>query len=197
MEEIWKDVPGFEGLYQVSNLGGIRRFWYLRGSATVSGYQHVALYKNKKKYTRQLHCLVAATFIGPKEKGYDVNHKDANKQNNALENLEYLTHQDNMTHAAMMGLMQKGEKHFRKRHPELIPRGYHYCRPPMSEEHRRRLGQAQKGKISPFRKLTFQQATAIRESYANGGTTLDELAAEYKVCQRTIMDIIALKKYLK
>ena len=91
--EIWKDCKGYEGLYQVSNLGriwSIKRQRYLKGCGDKDGYLRVNLTaKNGKVKTERIHRLVAIAFI-PNPLGLPVvNHKDENKQNNAVDNLEW------------------------------------------------------------------------------------------------------------
>ena len=97
--EIWKDIKGYEGLYQVSNLGRIRSFHEYKGTnyRIVSlgkgkiGYLTVCLHLKGKRKTFNVHRLVAETFI-KKPIGKDfVNHKDENKQNNKVSNLEWCT----------------------------------------------------------------------------------------------------------
>lgn len=92
MEEIWKDVAGYEGYYQVSNLGRIRHIKFdrlLKLCCDSYGYLIVVLSKGGIHRTRTVHRLVAKAFI-PNESNYvQVNHKDENKQNNCVENLEW------------------------------------------------------------------------------------------------------------
>ena len=100
MEEIWKDIEGYEGLYQVSNLGrvkSLRRNIILRQGITRNGYEIVNLYKNKSKYFL-IHRLVANVFI-PNPNNYPiVNHKDENKLNNCVDNLEWCTQKYNINY---------------------------------------------------------------------------------------------------
>ena len=91
--EIWKDCKGYEGSYQVSNLGriwSIKRQKYLKGCEDKDGYLRVNLTaKNGKVKTERVHRLVAIAFI-PNPLGLPVvNHKDENKQNNMVDNLEW------------------------------------------------------------------------------------------------------------
>ena len=98
MSEIWKDVPGYEGLYKASNLGNIvgPKGWILSpGTDKVTKYMHVVLTKNRQPKGKYVHRLVWESFNGPIPEGYEINHKDEDKSNNALENLELLTHSDN------------------------------------------------------------------------------------------------------
>lgn len=103
MKEIWKDIPGYEGLYQASNLGQIKRLSrkYAPKEKVLkpqrrNGYLSICLTKNKDKSTHNIHRLITKTFIG--ESDLIVNHKDGNKHNNNIENLEYCTSRDNCRH---------------------------------------------------------------------------------------------------
>lgn len=111
MEEIWKDIKGYEGLYQVSNTGKIKSFrkwkkascpeeYILKPSANENGYLSVTLYKStrRKRDKFLVHRLVAAAFVPNPNKHYYVNHIDENKQNNRADNLEWCTVQYNNTY---------------------------------------------------------------------------------------------------
>lgn len=106
MEEIWKDIPGYEGLYKVSNLGRVKSFIIHNGTNTrilkprkvKDGYLMVALYNNKKRKNFQIHQLVAQMFIPNINNYTEVNHKDLNKSNNSVTNLEWLNHHENILH---------------------------------------------------------------------------------------------------
>lgn len=89
--EIWKDILGYEGLYQVSNLGNVRRDGRLLKPSIRKrdGYAEVQLSKNNKKVSKRVHRLVAEAFI-PNPCGYsEINHKDENPANNVADNLEW------------------------------------------------------------------------------------------------------------
>ncbi len=107
--EEWRAItePGFEGIYEVSSIGRVRRITdggkYKAGRIFVgghdsSGYPHVLLSNGKRVVTRKVHRLVAAAFLGPIPAGKQVNHKDRNRQNPRIENLEYVTPQENSIH---------------------------------------------------------------------------------------------------
>lgn len=106
MEEIWKDVTGFEGLYLVSNLGRVKSFrasaklgnpkeFILKPYLINSGYEVITLYGNGKKVKFQVHRLVATEFIQNPLGLPCVNHKDENKRNNRVDNLEWCTYEYN------------------------------------------------------------------------------------------------------
>lgn len=92
--EVWKEVVGFEKLYEISNYGRVRRYDNKRLKATPLnryGYPQVNLYKNNKAHLRRVHRLVAAAFVvNPCPNKYDcINHKDENPCNNHVNNLEW------------------------------------------------------------------------------------------------------------
>ena len=101
-EEMWKPVVSYEGLYEVSNIGRIRniRGKLVKQSMTVSGYKRVTLRKNNIAKTKLAHRLVAEAFI-PNPDNYNiVNHKDENKFNNNVENLEWCTQSYNSSYSS-------------------------------------------------------------------------------------------------
>ena len=106
--EKWRDIPGYEGFYQVSDLGNIRsiRFNKIRNmkSWDSNGYRAVELYLNNNGYTVGIHRLVALAFIPNPENKPEVNHKDRNRSNNNVENLEWVTQSENVAHAYRHGV---------------------------------------------------------------------------------------------
>ena len=99
--EHWKDIQDYEGLYQVSDMGRVRNIRtgrILKPGIDRYGYLLVVLYKNGKAKTKNVHRLVAQTFIPNTDRLPCVNHKDENKLNNRVENLEWCTHQYNNTY---------------------------------------------------------------------------------------------------
>lgn len=121
MEEIWKDVVGYEGLYQVSNLGRIKSFVKHTGNGNIlknfkntDGYDLVIITNGIKRSTKTVHRLMAIAFIPNPENKPQVNHIDANKKNNNLSNLEWVTRSENTLHAYKVGVMG-GRKMVEKR----------------------------------------------------------------------------------
>lgn len=103
MVEVWKDIDVYEGLYQVSNLGNVKSLNYnhtskeriLKPGANTKGYLKVTLCKDRKVNDYSIQQLVADAFI-PNPNGYScVNHKDENKLNNCVDNLEWCSHKYN------------------------------------------------------------------------------------------------------
>ena len=120
-DEVWKDVEGYEGLYQISNFGNVKslarivhsekRSDYkikekiLKQSDTTTGYKKVELHKgNEKRKSFKVHRLVAQAFIPNPENKLEVNHIDGNKHNNNVNNLEWVTSSENKIHAFKMDL---------------------------------------------------------------------------------------------
>jgi hypothetical protein len=123
--EIWKDIPGYEGLYQVSDVGRVRR---LAGSpkckttrilkpANVRGYHRIALCEGGKPRGVEVHRLVAWAFIGPQGKLW-VNHKNGIRNDNRVENIEYGTPGYNTQHAYDHGF-NTGPRGEKNRHAKL------------------------------------------------------------------------------
>ena len=104
-KEIWKDINGYEGAYQISNLGRVKSFLKdIRGRVLISNnktgwYLSVSLCNEIRIKTHRVHVLVATHFIKNPHKKKTVNHKDLNKQNNVVSNLEWATQRENTNHA--------------------------------------------------------------------------------------------------
>lgn len=116
MQEIWKDVPGYEGLYHVSNLGRVKRLPYqligrtigkkkeyirefpervMKATICANGYYRVTLSKDGKLYYKYIHRIVAETFIPNPDSLPCINHKDENRTNNNVNNLEWCSYSYN------------------------------------------------------------------------------------------------------
>jgi len=174
MKEEWRDIQGFEGSYQVSNLGRVRSFdrvimnnigvhriyksRIMKYFLDKDGYENLTLNKLGKQYKRKVHRLVAAAFIDNPENKESVNHKDLNKKNNRLENLEWVTKSENMIHAAKNNKNCRGE------------------------------GIAQS-------KLSEEDVLIIRELYLSKQMNQKELSEKYKVTQSSISCIVLRKTW--
>lgn len=170
-QEIWKDIEGFDGWYQVSNKGNVRS-WKCRGhrgvrakepkllnpSTSRCGYYTVGLHdQNEKMYGRRVSRLVAIEFIYNPENKPEVNHIDGNKKNNNVENLEWATSKENVRHANRNGLMNQS-----------------------SEAHS---------------ELTKKDIIEIRKKYKTGFYTQNDLGSEYDLDQAAISRIINKKSW--
>ncbi len=167
--EVWKDIPGYEGAYQVSSLGRVRGMDRMVLSRSkfgkeysrrmkgrelspghVQDYAYVSLYPGAR--TELVHRLVALAFIGPCPEGMEVRHIDGNPENNCACNLEYGTHKENEADKLRHGTRQQ------------------VC------------------------KLTPEQVVEIRKRIANGESNL-AIASEYGVSDVLVSNIRLGKSY--
>ena len=122
--EVWKDIIGYEGQYQISNYGRVRallnnhreirkRPLIRKARINRDGYLYLNLTKNSVARTYKIHRLVATHFIENPENKTDVNHKDGIKTNNHFLNLEWNTKKENFNHSILIGLQNPiGEKNW-------------------------------------------------------------------------------------
>lgn len=112
----WKEIYNFSG-YWINKQGKIwstRRNVFLTPAKQTGGMRQVHIYRNKIKYDKLVHHLVLETFVCPRPKDKECNHKDGDKSNNNLENLEWVTHSENAQHAWDTGLWNKEKRNFAK-----------------------------------------------------------------------------------
>ena len=119
MEEEWRDIIGFEGLYQISNMGNVRSLprlssqnhmvgeKILKPHPNNSGYLDVSMYKDTKRYHKKIHRMVAEAFIPNPDNLPEVDHIDADKTNNCVNNLRWVSHSEN--HRNPLTLQLKSE----------------------------------------------------------------------------------------
>jgi hypothetical protein len=137
MNEIWKDVIGYEGSYEVSNLGNVRSVDRLVSHTSspkgrlmkgklikpnIKKYVDIHLWRKSKYKSTHVHRLVALSFIPNPENKPEVNHMDGNKLNNNVNNLEWVTKKENIEHAIKLGLKpdQKGANNYFYKHGKYI-----------------------------------------------------------------------------
>ncbi len=171
MIEEWRDIIGYEGLYQISNIGRIktlskfagrsnRKEKIMKQSFNSKGYLHIVLSKNNISQTCRVNRLVALNFISNPDNLPQVNHKDGIKANNRVDNLEWCTSKYNVNHSIYTGL-RKGLK----------------------------------GENNPMSKLTQVHIEEIRYLYSTGSYTQKVLAIYYRVKHNTISRILNNKTY--
>jgi hypothetical protein len=169
---MWKDIKGYEGLYQINEYGEVKSLSrivinnggkqvlperILKPSVVGKGYLKVDLRKNNKTKRYYIHKLVAEHFLENKYNYKIVNHKDGNKLNNHYKNLEWVTYSQNNIHAYENNLKQKGEKYYNA-------------------------------------KLTDEQVKKIIIN-GKGNNTYQEIADIYGVARATIRDILIKKTW--
>lgn len=128
MEESWKDIEGYEGLYQVSNKGNVKSLVDNNGVSIEkilkpfigsNGYLQVILYKNKTSKIYAVHRLVANAFLPNPTNLPCVNHKDENVENNNVENLEWCTYKDNCNYGTRNKRIGKANTNNKKRSKDV------------------------------------------------------------------------------
>ncbi len=130
IDEIWKDIEGYEGDYQESNYGRTKSFKgkkprILKPRISKEGYLEVNLCKKGKSKSVRVHILVARSFVSNPENKPEVNHKDGIKFNCHESNLEYMTRSENIRHALNTGLQKLG---FKRSNAKLTDEDVRYIR---------------------------------------------------------------------
>lgn len=161
MKEAWKPIPGWEGLYEVSNFGDVKRLTFthehpklksrtypeklLKPRQSKTGYMRVSLCKNSKSKDHYVHALVLEAFVGPRPEGKQVRHRNGKRHDNRLQNLVWGTPIEQGADMRQHGTTGK--------------------------------------------KLSAQQIPDIREKCRTGHYTYSEVAREYGVTPRVISGI--------
>jgi hypothetical protein len=174
--EQWKPIAGYEGLYEVSDLGRIKglekKAWngnsfikirerILKVFVNKSGYIHVSIYKDKKQKSFYVHRLVAESFVDNPENKPTVNHKNGIKQDNRCFNLEWSTYSENNQHSYDFGL---------KKRP--------------------------KGELSVKTKFTNEKVLAVRRLYRmRPNLNKAALSRRLGVCESCVSNILSRKRW--
>jgi len=139
MTEVWLPFPFTDGKYEVSNYGRVRKTHskLIKSLQLEKGYCRVTLTLDKERHFF-VHGAVMRAFYGEPPKGHQVNHKDCDKTNNRLENLEYVTPKENIQHSIKNG---HRAKHFSKEHKKHLGESISKAKKgvPLSEEHKLHL----------------------------------------------------------
>lgn len=178
--EMYVDIQGYEGYYQISNHGNVRSLdrvikektgktqtikgRVLKQRINPSGYYYVGLRKNSRKATFAVHQLVAQAFLDNPDNKPTVNHIDGNKLNNSVANLEWSTYSENLEHAYKTGL-------------------------------RRAVYSSEVGSKNYKRKLISEQVIEIKRLLAAGSLTHKEIATKFSVARSTITEINSGKRW--
>ena len=168
MNEKWRDIAGYEGLYAISSRGRVKRIaggcgakiGRILKTSKRRGYVHLSLYRKQVQDTRKAHQLVAQAFLGPKpSERHEVNHLNGIRDDNRFENLEWCTRSENLLHAYhVLGTMKRPE--------------------------------APKGEQSGGARLTLAEVGDIRALYEGGGITYQKLGEQFGVNLSTIGYIV-------
>ena len=164
MDEIWKDIKGYEGIYKVSNLGRVLSVrWKTKNKLLkqhiTSRYLSVTLCLNTSRKTIKVHRLVAKHFIPNPENKPEVNHINGIREDNREINLEWCTARENNTHAVKLGLKTNSFK----------------------------------GEKNGISKLTNKSVKEIRKRYKEEDISQRKLAKEYGVDQRCIWGVVNME----
>ena len=124
MEE-WKDIKGYEGIYQISNKGRVKSLKFNKENILIPvkqnrGYLFVNLCKNGKVKKYLIHRLVAEAFLPNPDNSPQVNHKDENKLNNNVENLEWCSNEYNINYGSRNEKASKNSKGKKKAHKKIL-----------------------------------------------------------------------------
>ena len=131
MSEIWRPIPGTDGIYEASDLGRIRSIWVLRPWKSIPRNDRtqrravINILQDGESKSFYVHRLVALAFHGPCPPGKQVNHKDGNALNNSPDNLEYVTPSENLKHAYRTGLMRHPARIENTRHHKQVCKNGH------------------------------------------------------------------------
>lgn len=176
MSEKWRDIPGYEGIYQASSLGRVRSLdrviehphtgsTRLRGKVLIQapngrGYLKVTLSRDNVKAQRTAHRLVLEAFVGPAPDGMECNHRNGNKTDNRLSNLHWVTASENSRHALRTG-----------------------------------LASGKSGEDNGNAKLSPEIAEMIRKIYALNQFTMEEIGLMWGVSHQAIRDVVRGKRW--
>jgi hypothetical protein len=184
--ETWKEIEGFKGNYLVSDLGRVKSSYaiivrkdgtnhtrvskILKPGIDNKGYSRVAMMHEGRLITKKVHRLVAAAFVPNPERKPQVNHLSGVKTDNRIENLEWVTNDENIKHAIDNGIIKMSYS---------------------ADERRRSVNKViKRGSLNGVSKLTEKEVTEIKRDYIPGVNTRKMLGVKYNVSFTTIKDIV-------
>lgn len=182
--ELWKSAVGYDGVYDVSDAGNVRRSplssprgnvipgRILKPRLKSNGYMQVHLCSGGIRRSHTVHRLVAEAFLGVPTQRMDANHKNGIKTDNRLSNLEFITPAENMSHCVKTGLYPFGRRNGSCTSPSSRPRG----------------------EQTKTHKLTLQQVKSIRAE-RTAGATFTALAKKYGVAVSNIESIAKFRTW--
>lgn len=167
--EIWKDIKGYEGKYQASSDGRIRnaKGKVLKTYTDKCGYQLIGLYKDGKSKTFRVHRIIYETLVGDIPIDLQINHKDFNRSNNKVSNLEVTTREENVRYSLQNTLRANAY-----------------------DENGNRISKGNS-------KINREIAEEIRMIYATEDVTYNDLAKAYGIKRSAIGDVITGKSWPK
>ncbi len=179
------DIVGYEGKYKIDKSGNVWSYpnrqtgyeWRHKYTFISSrGYECVTLYKGKKSCSYPIHVLVGKAYLSNPERKRFLNHKDGNKLNNQVDNLEWATAKENAAHAVKHNLMPQSTKRQKQARTQ---NGHKTC----------------KQNAKTLRKITFAKAEEIRNIKENQDISYREIARMYNLSDRTVASICQRKIY--
>ena len=176
MEEIWKDIKGYEGLYQVSNLGNVKSLNYnrtgqeglIKACNDKYGYLILSLHINGKRKTYKIHRLVAQAFLEDYSEELEVDHIDTNRKNNNVKNLKMCTRKENDNNP----LTRKHKSEAQKGENNSFYGKHH------TEEERHRISERTQGENNPMYGKNHSKETKEKISKANKGKIVSKETRE-------------------
>lgn len=209
MREIWRPIPKFEELYEISSFGRVRSLIYRNGNAPIirprimkpgrGRYLFVMLCDFPRRRREYVHRLVLEAFVGLCPVGYEAAHEDGKYHSNVLSNLKWKTKLENEADKVRHGTLaiglrhgthtkpwtrSTGERHGSKTKPWTLARGKRNGTHTMPWT---RVAGERNGRS----RITSEQAEICRRTYATGGVTLGQLSLRYGICPSAVRNIVS------